>query len=1156
MAAIERKSGHNLQNISVNDNAQFTVGDRFYFNEDTFDNINDTCLRALRCPDTQKVKNWLREKDKLLPEAIDWIFRDTQYERWDEDGVSLLWIRGGAGKGKTMMTIRIIDQISLPQKPSTVVTYFFCRNDDYKLNTVEAIIKGLIRRLVTQQKALYEPLRRRWDTAHERFHKDLTSWRTLWDIFLEMLELCKSRRVYVIVDGLDECQDNGMAEFLKLVVRTGLNSKAKWLLTSSSLDVAKQELLGDTDQVLINLELNEGHITQAVRTYAAKRAADLDRRHDYGAVRCRQVEAALIEKAEGTFLWISLVCARLENVDPDEALATIESLLPGLYGLYARILHQVVSGKPIIIESCTRLLKVMLLVHRPLRFEEVISVTGLRDDRIPLATLIDRCSSFIRMRETVLEFVHKTAPDYLRGHDGRSILATHTAYGHEHISLSCLSYLSESLEMNIGNLPLPGSSQEAIGKENVKLGPLSYCSTFLLQHLQDGWGTQAIQQAADSQGEFYVFFRTRILEWLECLSLLNELPRFIHGLNALRGMVEDGAAIPVLLSDAARFLRRHYQTIARWPLQVYSSAVIFSPQHSIIREENLGKIPTWLNRLPKVEEEWSSLIQTLEGHSDQVNSVSFSPDGRQLASASSDNTVKLWDTATGEVLKTIASHSHFVIAIAFSPNGRQLASGSWDGTVKLHDTATGEELKTFVHPRHIVSAIAFSPDGQFLVSASWNARLIRPPFDVTVKLWNTATSEALGTLADHTHIVNSVAFSPNGKQLATASSRSVKLWDAETGNKLETLVGHSGEVNAIAFSRDGRQLASGSDDGTIKLWSTRRTGREPRTLAGHSSRVQAVSFSLDGRRLASSSSDATIKIWDTATSRELDTLTGHSATSSELDTLTGHSGGVKAVSFSPVGQRFASASSDGLIKIWHTETGKELKTLVGHPDRVSGALAAKAVAFSPDGRRLVSASLDNSVTLWNTATGEKLKRLLNHSDCHCVSFGKILPNGQRLVFSQDGRQLASALDYRAVHLWDLSGPVQRSTLSRFLTFATELWDTPLRPYHSIEITSPVTYVKFSTTGERLVTNIGQIGLTDVATEKKHIRDDWLGELWVSDQWIYYGSIPVLRLSSDADVSCFDTVGNDIAVGFGNGHVLSLAINCKILGLKLEHKRRP
>ena len=510
----------------------------------TNDDIDRACLRVLRCPDPFAVKNRLQEKDKLLYKSIGWILRDPQYVSWrDGNNVNLLWIKGGAGKGKTMMSIGLVEQLSGAQDEITVVTYFFCQNVDYELNTIEAIIKGLIFRLISQQKDLKECLRRRWDTVNERFNEDITAWRTLWGIFLEMLDHCKSQRIYVIVDALDECQDRGMAELLRLIVRTGLGhrSKIKWLLTSRPLDSAEQELLTGSDQGRVSLELNSNHVAEAVKIYAASRAAELDCRQRYGLVLRRNVEAALVEKAEDTFLWVSLVCKRLESVPRDNVLATIQEFPPGLHPFYGRILYQLGQGDSANAKGCLRLLKVMLLAYRPLKLEEVAAVTGLSENQI--GAFVDRCASFIKKRETDVDFVHQSARDYLGGKDGRSILDSRGPYEHGEIALSCLFYLSDQLKANLMDLPRPDSTRESMKalndeKSNAKLASTDYAATFWVQHLNDAKHTTLIQNILAEQGTVNMFLRMKLLEWLECLSLLDELPRAIEAFKVLRDIAE------------------------------------------------------------------------------------------------------------------------------------------------------------------------------------------------------------------------------------------------------------------------------------------------------------------------------------------------------------------------------------------------------------------------------------------------------------------------------------------------------------------------------------------------------------------------------------------------------------------------------------------
>ncbi|MEH2237387.1 nSTAND1 domain-containing NTPase, partial [Nostoc sp.] len=343
---------------------------------------------------------------------------------------------------------------------------------------------------------------------------------------------------------------------------------------------------------------------------------------------------------------------------------------------------------------------------------------------------------------------------------------------------------------------------------------------------------------------------------------------------------------------------------------------------------------------------------TLGGHANEVSAVSFSPDGKMLASGSDDNTVKLWDTSTDKVIKTLTGHTNSVCSVSFSPDGKMLASGSDDNTVKLWDTSTGKVIKTLTGHTNSVCSISFSPDGKMLASGS---------DDNTVKLWYPSTGKVIKTLTGYTRSVLSVSFSPDGKMLASGSDdNTVKLWDTTTDKVIRTLTGHTNGVWGVSFSRDSKMLASGSADNTVKLWDT-STGKVIRTLTGHTNLVRSVSFSPDGKMLASASLDKTVKLWDTSTGKE-------------IRTLTGHTNSVRGVSFSPDGKMLASGSDDNTVKLWDTSTGKEIKTLTGHTSKVYG------VSFSPDSKMLASASLDKTVKLWDTSTGKEIRTLTGHTN--------------------------------------------------------------------------------------------------------------------------------------------------------------------------------
>ena len=291
-------------------------------------------------------------------------------------------------------------------------------------------------------------------------------------------------------------------------------------------------------------------------------------------------------------------------------------------------------------------------------------------------------------------------------------------------------------------------------------------------------------------------------------------------------------------------------------------------------------------------------IATLEGHTNWVNSVSFSSEGTLLASGSFDNAIRLWDVARRQETATLGGHTSWVWSVSLSPDGGLLASGSSDGTIRLWDLETRQIIvltgstSTFA----AVLSVVFSPDGTLLASGADGP-------DGTIRLWDVARRQEIATLEGHADWVSSVSFSLDGGLLASGSfDNTIRLWDVASRQEIATFAGHAGWVQSVAFSFDGALLASGSDDNTIKLWDV-ASRQEIATFAEHTNFVNSVSFSSNGVLLASGSSDGTIKLWDVASRQEIATLEGNTSE-------------VRSVSFSPDEVLLASGLADGTIALW------------------------------------------------------------------------------------------------------------------------------------------------------------------------------------------------------------------------------------------------
>jgi WD40 repeat protein len=451
-------------------------------------------------------------------------------------------------------------------------------------------------------------------------------------------------------------------------------------------------------------------------------------------------------------------------------------------------------------------------------------------------------------------------------------------------------------------------------------------------------------------------------------------------------------------------------------------------------EEAKSALLSSLNRFP-------ALRAWLQGHTAVVAGMAYSADGKRLATASADKTVRLWDTQTGRPAgPPLTGHTDRVTSVAFSRDGTLLATGSYDHTVRLWNAQTSQPLpQSFTGHSNSVTGVAFNPDGTLLASSSW---------DSSVRVWDVSTGQLQRELVGHEGLVNSVAFSPDGSLIASAGSdNTVRLWDVTTGQERSydwrheckmSFEGCIGAVYVVAFSPDGKYVASGGYDKAVRWWDVTTGAPAGSPEERHANAVMSLAFIPGGTPLVAVGSDQMVPsespvLWSSPTdpsSKLLDgqlppaalvavspvggqmaSADGSSVRLWNLDDrqrtlvkrMLGHKGNVTSVVFSPDGSRVASSGEDHAVHLWSADTGDLVgKPFTGHSEWVS------SVAFTSDAKRLVSFANDGSIRTWNLDDGEAVAT---------VSTG--LKDVSSAAFSRDGRRLAVGGQDGVLSLWNV-----------------------------------------------------------------------------------------------------------------------------------------
>lgn len=480
------------------------------------------------------------------------------------------------------------------------------------------------------------------------------------------------------------------------------------------------------------------------------------------------------------------------------------------------------------------------------------------------------------------------------------------------------------------------------------------------------------------------------------------------------GLRSDWGGVFTTDEGRIRFVRLPWQNAS----QLYQNSV-FSPDGQLLAVQTpADKIKIWNTQTGKE-------VHSLKDFPGPINAMSFSPDNRTLAIASTPaeqywiedrisltkkSEIRLYDLNTGKVRDTLTGHDG-ISSMTFMPNSNILLIGSYKyenrdqvSALKLLDIQTGKLTVFPTDSQRPIRSLVLTPDGRSL-----GIRNTSPIVTIVdTQTWSVKNSfdkdedDEKGQ-KQNSHYMLSVshflaaAFSPDGKTLAGGNEKNeIKLWDPRTGEVKRVLKGHEGAVSSLAISPDGNTLVSGSLDETARVWDL-QTGSQKAVLEKHAGGgLSSVALSPDGRMLAIGAGD-TLELWDAATNKLKQTLAGHKAA-------------VNSVCFSADGQMLASASDDGTIKIWDARTGEIQRTL-------AGAGKPRTVSFAPDGQTLAGAGDNGTVSLWTLQTGA-LKQTLKKHDAPVNA----------IAFSRDGQFLASGSDDRTVIVWETSTGKSKHTL--------------------------------------------------------------------------------------------------------------------------------